>query len=289
MTDKLIKALAYHDEVRVYVVDGTETVAEGQRVHDTWSTATAALGRVMLGTLLLSTAEKGNSTITVRVQGNGPIGYILADGNAQGGVKSYIRNPHVSLDLNDQGKLDVRGAIGTEGQLSVVKDLGMKEPFVGQVPLISGELAEDFTYYLANSEQTASSVGLSVLVNPDESVKTAGGFMIQLLPGASEETIAALEETVNNFPLISTLMDAGKTPEDILAQLVGDENYRIIDEMPVSFSCDCSKERFGRSIQGLGAEEIEAMIAEDHGAEAVCHFCQSKYAFSEEELRALKP
>lgn len=287
MTDKLIKALAYNQEIRVYVVDATNVVAEGQQLHDSWSTSTAALGRTMIGTLLLSTAEKGKSKITVRIQGDGPVGYILADGNAQGEVKGYIHNPHVSLDLNNQGKIDVRGAVGTQGHLIVTKDIGMKEPFVGQVPLISGELAEDFTYYLANSEQIASSIGLSVLVNPDETVKTAGGFMIQVLPNASDETITALEKTIRELPLISKLMDEGNTPEQILAHLVGEHNYKIIDEVPVRFNCDCSKERFAESMVTLGSEEIKEMIEQDHGAEAVCHFCRRAYKFDENELEAL--
>src|SRR5699024_191269 len=172
MSDKLIKALAYNDEIRVYVVDATEMVKEAQRRHDSWNTATAALGRAMIGSTLLASGEKGDSKLTVRIDGNGPIGYIVVDSNAKGDTKGYIHNPQVSLELNENGKLDVRGAVGTEGNLIVTKDIGMKEPFVGQVPLISGELGEDFTYYLANSEQIPSAVGLSVLVNPDETVRT---------------------------------------------------------------------------------------------------------------------
>src|SRR5699024_9234302 len=194
----------------------------------------------------------------------------------------------VSLPLNEKGKIDVKGAVGTTGTLSVTKDLGMKEAFSGQVPLVSGEIGEDFTYYMANSEQTPSAVGVSVLVNPDETVKKAGGFMIQVMPGATDATIDKLEETLSNLPMISQLMDEGETPEGILERLTEEGNPKILEKMPVSFKCTCSKERFAAAITSLGKIEIQEMIDEDHGAEAVCHFCGRKYQFDEEDLEALK-
>ena len=287
MSDKIVKALAYNDEIRIYTIDATEMVREAQRRHDSWNTATAALGRAMIGSTLLASGEKGESKLTVRIDGNGPIGYIVVDSNAKGDTKGYIHNPQVSLELNEKGKLDVRGAVGTEGNLIVTKDIGMKEPFVGQVPLISGELGEDFTYYLVNSEQIPSAVGLSVLVDTDETVKTAGGFMIQVLPGASEKTLTSLENTIAELPRVSDLMDSGKTPEDLLEILAGEENSRMIDEQPVQFKCDCSKERFANSLVSLGEDDLKAMIEEDHGAEAVCHFCRTKYQFTEDELEEI--
>lgn len=288
MTDKLIKALAIDNEIRVYVLNATNMVSEAQMRHDSWNTATAALGRAMVGTTLLGATLKGSDKLTVRIEGNGPIGHIVVDSNAQGETKGYIHNPKVSLELNGSGKLDVRGAVGTEGMLTVSKDLGMKEPFVGQVPLVSGELGEDFTYYMANSEQVPSAIGVSVLVNSDESVKAAGGFMIQVLPGATDETIDRVEETIAQLPLVSSLLESGETPEQILNLIVGEANSNILEEMPVSFTCDCSKDRFGDAIVTLGADEIQEMIDEDHGAEAVCHFCRTQYEFSEEELEELK-
>lgn len=288
MTDKLIKALAYNNEIRVYVVDATEMVTEAQKKHDTWSTATAALGRAMIGTTLLGATLKGNEKITVRIEGNGPIGYLVIDSNGKGETKGYIHNPQVNLPLNGKGKLDVRGAVGTEGMLTVSKDLGMKKPFVGQVPLVSGELGEDFTYYMANSEQIPSAVGVSVLVNPDETVKAAGGFMIQVLPNAKEETINKIETVIAELPLVSRLMENGENPDQILERLVGKDNYQLLETTPVMFKCDCSKERFADAIISLGAEEIQNMIDEDHGAEAVCHFCRTKYQYTENDLEALK-
>lgn len=289
MTDTLIKALAYNDEIRVYVVDATAMVNEARSLHDSWNTATAALGRTMLGaTLLGATLKNKQDKLTVRIQGDGPIGHIIADSNMYGEVKAYVQHPHVALELNEKGKIDVRGGVGTEGELIVSKDQGLKTPFVGQVPLISGEIAEDFTYYMAVSEQTPSAFGLSVLVNPDETVRVAAGFMIQVLPGASEETIDALEATIQNIPQISDFMDKERNLEALLSELVGAGNYKLLEEMPVSFKCNCSKERFGNAIVSLGKDEIQQMIEEDEGAEAVCHFCRKKYHYSVEELTALQ-
>lgn len=288
MTDKIIKALAYQNEIRVYVVEATEMVNEAQKKHDSWSTATAALGRAMIGTTLLGATLKGREKITVRIEGNGPIGYLVIDSNGKGETKGYIHNPQVNLPLNSHGKLDVRGAVGTDGMLTVSKDLGMKKPFVGQVPLVSGELGEDFTYYMANSEQVPSAIGVSVLVNPDETVKAAGGFMIQVLPNAKEETIKKLETVIAELPLVSRLMENGETPDEILERLVGKDNYQLLETTPVQFKCDCSKERFGDAIISLGVDEIQNMIDEDHGAEAVCHFCRTKYQYTENDLEKLK-
>lgn len=289
MSDSLMKALAYNDEVRVYVVEAPEMVEEARRLHDSWNTATAALGRAMIGsTLLAATLKNEQDSLTVRIQGDGPLGPILVEGNMHGEMRGYVHNPHVSLDLNDQGKIDVKGAVGTEGDLSVSKDQGLKNPFVGQVPLVSGELAEDFTYYMAVSEQTPSSFALSVLINPDESVQVAGGFMLQVLPGASEETIDQLEEAIKHLPQVSELLAQESDLETLLSHLVGDGNYKILEEMVVSFKCDCSKERFADAISTLGVDEIQQMIDEDGGAEVQCHFCRKKYQYSVEELEKIK-
>ena len=220
MEDYLIKALAYDGYVRAYAVQATNTVAEAQKRHDTWHTSSAALGRTLVGGLLLGSTLKGEDKLTVRIQGDGPANGIVVDANGKGEVKGYIQNPHLSLPLNEAGKIDVRGAVGTQGMFSVTKDLGLKEPLSGQTPIVSGEIAEDFTYCLAISEQIPSAVGLSVLVNTDDSIKTAGGFMIQIMPGADEETISKIEEQLKTTPRISTLLDEGLTPEKILEGLL---------------------------------------------------------------------
>ncbi|MEG0267942.1 MAG: Hsp33 family molecular chaperone HslO [Carnobacterium sp.] len=288
MSDYLLKSLGYNGEVRVYVVDATETVAEAQRRHETWSAASAALGRTMIGGILLGATLKGKEKMTVKVEGNGPAGHIIVDSNGKGEVKGYIANPKISLSLNEAGKLDVRGAVGTQGTLTVTKDLGMKEAFSGQVPLVSGELGEDFTYYMATSEQTPSAIGLSVLVDTDDTIKAAGGFMIQVMPDATDETITALENRLASIPMISQLMEKGENPESILDLLMGEGNVKILEKMPVVFKCECSKERFATAIIALGGEEIESMIEEDHGAEASCHFCGNQYHFDVADLESLK-
>ena len=288
MSDYLVKSLVYDGAIRAYAVDATETVGEAQKLHDTWSAASAALGRSLVGTLLLASASlQGDETMTVKINGNGPVGGIVVDGNANGTVKGYVQNPHVHLPLNDKHKIDVKGAVGTEGFLAVTKDLGLKEPFTGQVPLISGELGEDFTYYLAKSEQIPSSVGLSVFVNNDNSIETAGGFMIQVMPGAKEETISQIEKRLAEIPMVSEMMRDGKKPEDILNEILGAENVKILDKMPVSYHCDCSRERFLGVLTSLSTDQLQEMADEDHGAEAVCHFCGKKYQFTEDELRKI--
>lgn len=288
MSDYLVKALAYEGFVRAYAVNATETIAEAQQRHDTWNTSSAALGRTMIGALMLGATLKGEDKMTVKVEGNGPAGAIVVDSNGKGEVKGYIKNPHISLPLNEIGKIDVRGAVGTEGMFTVIKDLGLKEPFSGQTPIVSGEIGEDFTYYLAVSEQIPSAVGVSVLVDTDDSIKTAGGFMIQIMPGASEEIIDKIEERLKETARISSLLDEGQTPEEILQTLLAIDDVEFLENMPVQFKCDCSKEKFASAIITLGAKQIQELIDQDHGAEAVCAFCNNKYDYSETDLYELK-
>lgn len=288
MSDYLVKALAYEGFVRAYAVNATETVGEAQERHDTWNTSSAALGRTMIGALMLGAMLKGEDKMTVKIEGNGPAGAIVVDSNGKGEVKGYIKNPHISLPLNEIGKIDVRGAVGTEGMFTVTKDLGLKEPFSGQTPIVSGEIGEDFTYYLAVSEQIPSAVGVSVLVDTDDSIKTAGGFMIQIMPGASDEIIDQIEVRLKETARISTLLDEGQTPEEILQNLLGTDDVEFLETMPVQFKCDCSKEKFASAIITLGAEQIQELIDQDHGAEAVCAFCNNKYKYSEADLYELK-
>lgn len=287
MSDYLVKALAFDGEVRAYAVRSTETVGEGQRRHHTWPTASAALGRSLTATAMLGAMLKGDQKLTVKIDGGGPIGLILVDGNAKGEVRGYVTNPQVHFDLNEHGKLDVRRAVGTEGTLSVVKDIGMRDYFTGQVPIVSGELGEDFTYYLFNSEQVSSSVGVGVLVNPDNSILAAGGFIIQLMPGAEDETITKIEKRLSEIPPISKLIEKGLTPEELLEEICGKDNVKVIEKMPISFTCTCSKDRFSNAIISLGQAEIEDIIETDGQAEAECHFCNEKYMFTKEELEKL--
>ncbi|MFZ3579250.1 Hsp33 family molecular chaperone HslO [Virgibacillus sp. DJP39] len=288
MKDYLVKAITYNGTVRAYASVTTATVGEAQQRQDSWATTSAALGRTITITAMMGAMLKGDDSITVKVEGNGPIGPIIADGNTHGEVCGYVSNPHVDFDLNEKGKLDVAKAVGTEGSISVIKDLGLKDYFTGQVPIVSGEIGEDFTYYFANSEQIPSAVGAGVLINPDHSVLAAGGFIVQVMPGAEDEDIERLEKQIQSFPAISSLIREGNSPEEILQKLFGDEEVKILETLPITFKCKCSKERIEQAISGLGNEEIEKMIDEDHGAEATCHFCNEIYQFNEQELELLK-
>lgn len=288
MSDYLVKALAFEGQVRAYAVRTTNTVSEAQKRHQTWPTASAALGRAMSASVMLGAMLKGENKLTVKIDGGGPIGVILVDSNAKGQVRGYVTNPQTHFDLNQQGKLDVARAVGTNGNLSIVKDLGLREHFSGQTELISGELGEDFTYYLVSSEQVPSAVGVGVLVNPDNSILASGGFIIQLMPGTSEETITVIEEKINNMTPVSKLIEKGLTPEELLMEILGAENLKFLETLPVEFKCQCSKERFERAIISLGEKEITEIIEEEGQAEAMCHFCNSSYTFSKEELESMR-
>lgn len=286
MGDYLVKALAYDGQVRAYAARTTETVAEAQRRHQTWPTASAALGRALTAGVMMGAMLKGDETLTIKIDGGGPIGTILIDSNAKGEVRGYVTNPHVHFELNEHGKLDVARAVGKNGMLTVVKDLGLRDFFTGQVPIISGELGEDFTYYFASSEQIPSSVGVGVLVNPDYTIRAAGGFIIQLMPGTEEQAISRIEERLKQIPPVSRMIENGLTPEQILEQLGG--GVRVLETMPVSFVCRCSRERIADALISLGPGEIQDIIDKEGQAEASCHFCNETYHFAKEELEQLK-
>ncbi|WP_350300859.1 Hsp33 family molecular chaperone HslO [Peribacillus frigoritolerans] len=288
MKDYLIKALGYEGQVRAYAVSTTDTVGEAQRRHYTWPTASAALGRAMTAGVMMGGMLKGEEKLTIKIEGGGPIGSILVDSNAKGEVRGYVTHPQTHFDLNEQGKLDVRRAVGTDGLLTVVKDIGLRDYFSGQVPLVSGELGEDFTYYFVTSEQVPSSVGVGVLVNPDNSILAAGGFIIQLMPGTSEDTISKIENRLSTITPVSKMIQSGMTPEEILTEILGEGNVNILEKMDVQFSCQCSRERIATALISLGQAEIRDIIETDGQAEAHCHFCNQTYQFSKEELEELE-
>ena len=287
MADQLLKALAYDGQIRVLVLDSTEVVREAHRRHQTWHTATAVLGRTLAATILLSANLKGEERLSVEILGAGPVGRIMAEGDSNGNVRGFVSNPQVALELNRFGKLDVARAVGLPGVLTVRKLLGKKEIFSGQVPLTSGELAEDFTYYMAVSEQTASSIGLSVLVNQDETVAASGGFMLQVMPGATDETLDDLEQRINELGRFSELLESQESVEDLLDLLVGKGNSEILEKVPVQFYCPNDRAFFEKGLLSIGRDEIEVMIVEDKGAEVVCHYCNDHFDFTEADLRQL--
>ncbi|MCM3273435.1 Hsp33 family molecular chaperone HslO [Paenibacillus elgii] len=286
MQDYLIRATAYEGKVRAFAVRTTGIVEELRRRHQTTPTATAALGRTATAALMMGIMLKGEEKLTVQVKGGGPIGQIVADSNAHGEVRGYVDNPAVDLPLNQIGKLDVAGAVGTDGFLYVIKDLGLKEPYRGSIPIVSGELGEDFTYYFAKSEQTPSAVALGVLVDVDYTVKAAGGFIIQLLPGLTDDEISQIEKELAALPSITSLLDRGDRLEDILATLLpGAEVLERRDD--IRFQCKCSRERVEQTLISLGRDELQEILEEDGKAEIVCHFCNEAYRFSREDLEAI--
>ncbi|WP_057915351.1 Hsp33 family molecular chaperone HslO [Peribacillus muralis] len=288
MKDYLVKALGYEGQVRAYAVSTTDTVGDAQRRHYTWPTASAALGRAMTAGVMMGSMLKGEEKLTIKIEGGGPIGSILVDSNAKGEVRGYVTHPQTHFDLNEHGKLDVRRAVGTEGLLTVVKDIGLRDNFSGQVPIVSGELGEDFTYYFATSEQVPSSVGVGVLVNPDNSILAAGGFIIQLLPGTSDETISKIESRLSTIEPVSKMIQRGLTPEEILTEILGEGDVNILEKMDVEFSCQCSRERIANALISLGQAEIRDIIETEGQAEAQCHFCNETYQFSKEDLEELE-
>ncbi|MBR0325821.1 MAG: Hsp33 family molecular chaperone HslO [Selenomonadales bacterium] len=283
MKDYLIKATV--PGVRAFCTVTTASVAEAVTRHDCYPIAAAALGRTMTASLLLAANLKTDECITIRICGNGPLGEVVADAGANGIVRGTVRNPHIDLPLKN-GKLDVGGAIGI-GLISVTRFTGMKQPFTGSSHLVTGEIAEDLTNYLACSEQTPSSVGLGVLVDPDLSVSAAGGFFIQALPECEEEVLAKVEENLATLPPVSQMIKEGITPEQMAERIFAGLPVIIYDPMKVEFGCQCSKERIEEVLVSIGEEEIDSLIAEGK-AEVCCHFCTEKYQFDKAELEAIK-
>lgn len=283
MKDYLIRAMSFDNKVRIFAVNGTNSVQEAQSRHQTWPTATAALGRTLVVGAMMGAMLKGKESMTIKIDGGGPIGNILVDANTLGEVKGYVSNPQVHFQYPN-GKLNVAKAVGKEGELQVIKNQGMRDLFTSRVDLISGELGEDFAYYFAKSEQTPSSVGCGVLVDTDNTVLAAGGFIIQIMPGATEEIIEKLENRLKTIKSVSSMIHDGYTPEDIVKEICQDEPYSIISSLDINYVCHCSKDRFARGLISLGREELKTMIEEDKQAEVTCHFCNEKYHYTEEEL-----
>jgi len=288
MSDYLVRAIGFNGQVRAFAARTTATVAEAQRRHNTWPVVSAAMGRSMTVTVMMGAMLKGDNKLTVKIEGNGPIGSMVIDADANGDVRGFVQNGQVHFDLNEHGKLDVRAGVGNDGFITIVKDLGLRDMFSSQTPIVSGEIAEDFTYYFATSEQVPSSVGLGVLVNPDNTILAAGGFILQIMPGCEEETIDILEKHLASIEPVSKMIEKGMTPEEILEVVFGQEGaVQILSSMPVKFQCQCSKERYGSAIIGLGVQEIQDMIDEMGQIETQCHFCLETYDFSKEELQGL--
>jgi molecular chaperone Hsp33 len=287
MSDYVIRATAGGGSVRAFVATMKDTVNQAQMYHKTSAVASAVLGRTLAAASMMGLMLKDDKDLlSISIKGDGPVGGVLATSDSKGRVKGYAFNPDIYLPLKPNGKLDVSGAVGT-GFVSVIKDLGLKEPYVGQIPVVSGEIAEDMAYYFTQSEQTPSAVALGVLVDVDFSIKQAGGFILQLLPGAEDAVVQKLEETLENMPSVTMMLEAGKTPEDILNDLLGEFNPEILEKTPVGYHCDCTRERVEKALISLGKTELQKIAEEDKQAELNCHFCDKKYHFTEEALTSL--
>ena len=287
MADYIVRATAANASIRAFAVTGRELVETARKAHDTSPVVTAALGRLMMGGVMMGAMLKGeNDLLTLQVSGDGPIKGMTVTADARGNVKGYAIEPQVMLPPNAAGKLDVGGAVGS-GMLRVIKDMGLKEPYVGQTVLQTGEIAEDLTYYFATSEQVPSCVGLGVLMEKDNTVKQAGGFVIQLMPFTEDEVISKLEENIKKFPSVTSVLDEGKTAEEMLEILLDGLDMEITDTMPAQFYCNCDKKRVEKAIISIGKKDIEEMIAENKDIEVNCHFCNTSYTFSVEELKEM--
>lgn len=287
MSDYIVRATAANAQIRAFAVNSKEMAEKARAIHNLSPVATAALGRLMSGAVMMGAMMKGDKDLlTIQVSGDGPIGGLTVTADSKGNVKGYVNEPQVMLPPSPAGKLDVGGAVG-RGMLRVIKDMGLKEPYIGQTDLQTGEIAEDLTYYFASSEQVPSCVGLGVLMEKDNTVRQAGGFIIQLMPFADEAVIAKLEEKLAAFSSVTTVLNEGKTPEEMLALLLGDLELEITDIMPVQFFCNCDKNRVEKALISIGKKDMEEMIADGKDIEVNCHFCNTAYCFTPDELKKM--
>ena len=287
MSDYIIRAVAANQQIRAFAITSKELVEHARQVHNSSPVVTAALGRLLTGAAMMGSMMKGeDDLLTIMMKGDGPVNGITVTADSKANVKGYPGNPNVIIPPNYLGKLDVGAAIGY-GTMTVIKDLGMKEPYSSQVALTTSEVAEDLTYYFASSEQVPSAVALGVLMEKNNTVKQAGGFIIQLMPFADDSIVNALEEKISQITSVTNLLEQGMTPEDILEEVLGEFGVEILDKMPTKFDCNCSKERVEKVLISIGKKEIQEMIDEDKDIEVNCHFCNTHYCYTVDDLKAM--
>lgn len=286
--DELVRVIAKDAPVKAMAITGTELVERARQIHDTWPVATAALGRLLMAASMMGDmlkAEQGS--VTLRVRGDGPLGSLTAVSDSEGNVRGYVQNPAVDVPRKAHAKLDVGTAVGADGDLTVIKDVGMKEPYVGTIQLVGGEIAEDIAAYFVESEQIPTACALGVLIAPDQTVQTAGGYLIQLLPGADEGVISAIERGIAKVGAVSAALDAGVSALELLRQVLSEFELEVLETSPVEYRCYCSRERVSRALISMGQEELTSLIEEQGKAELTCQFCDKVYDFSKEDLQAL--
>lgn len=286
--DQLVRVIAKDAPVKAVAISGTDLTERARTIHDTWPVATAALGRLLMAASMMGNMLKEeNGSVTLRVKGGGPLGSLTAVSDSEGNVRGYVQNPAVDVPRKAHAKLDVGAAVGFEGDLTVMKDLNMKEPYVGSVQLVGGEIAEDIAAYFVESEQIPTACALGVLIAPDQSVQTAGGYLIQLLPGADEEVISAVERGIARVGAVSAKLDEGISPLTLLQEVLSEFQLDVLETSPVEYRCYCSRDRVSRALISMGENELQSLISEQNGAELTCQFCDKVYRFSSEDLTEL--
>lgn len=286
--DQLVRVIAKDAPIKATALSATDLVERARAIHDTWPVATAALGRLLMGASMMGNMLKNeDGSVTLRIRGGGPLGSVTAVSDSQGNVRGYVANPAVDVPRKAHAKLDVGAAVGCDGELTVIKDIGMREPYVGSVQLVSGEIAEDIAAYFVESEQIPTACALGVLVAPDQTVQAAGGYLIQLLPGATDEVISAVERGIAKVGAVSAKLDQGISPLDLLHEVLGEFELEVLETTPVEYRCQCSRERVSRALISMGKKELESLIQDQGSAELTCQFCDKVYHFSEDELKQL--
>ena len=286
--DQIVRVIAKNAPVKAMAISGTALVERARAIHGCWPVAAAALGRLLMAASMMGAVMKEEkAAVTLRIKGGGPLGSLTAVSDHMGNVRGYVQNPAVDVPLRAKGKLDVGAAVGCDGELTVIKDIGLKDPYIGSVQLVGGEIAEDIAAYFVESEQIPTACALGVLIDLDQTVKAAGGYLIQLLPGAGDEVITAIEQGVARLGAVSARLDAGMDPLDLLKEALSGFELEVLETAPVEYRCYCSRERVSRALISMGANELRSLIREQHGAEVSCRFCDKVYRFGEDDLEAL--
>lgn len=286
--DHIVRVIAKDAPVKAAAISASGMVEMARAIHDCWPVASAALGRLLMAASMMGVAMKEeDASVTLRIKGSGPLGTLTAVSDSAGNVRGYVQNPAVDVPRKAKGKLDVGAAVGADGELTVIRDLGLKEPYVGSVQLVGGEIAEDVAAYFVESEQVPTACALGVLIAPDQTIQAAGGYLIQLLPGADETVISSLERGVARLGAVSARLDAGMDPLALLGEVLSDFELEVLETTPIEYRCYCSEERVSRALISLGKDELTSLIAEQGGAELTCQFCDKVYRFNREQLEAL--
>ena len=287
--DQIVRVIAKGAPVKAMAISARDTVERARAIHNCWPVASAALGRLLMAASMMGAAIKEEEgAVTLRIKGGGPLGSLTAVSDSRGNVRGYVQNPDVDVPRKAKGKLDVGAAVGADGELTVIRDLGLKEPYIGSVQLVGGEIAEDVAAYFVESEQVPTACALGVLIAPDQTVQAAGGYLIQLLPGADEAVVSAVERGVSKLGAVSARLDSGMEPLGLLREVLGEFELEVLETSPIAYRCYCTRDRVSRALISLGTDELDSLIKEQGGAELTCQFCDKVYRFGAEELRALR-